>query len=101
MVSSRLAEWGPAAPGGEKRLKAILSARFREGVAAQGGVLQGRAGIQVGDCPSLAATEQERVDVANSQVRVDWMEYFLAQGDSTQAMLYAYERGEAEDGGCW
>ena len=45
---------------------------------------------------ALAATEQERVDVANSQVRVDWMEYFLAQGDSTQAMLYAITREERQ-----
>ena len=45
---------------------------------------------------ALAATEQERVDVANSQVRVDWMEYFLAQGDSTQAMLYTITREERQ-----
>lgn len=45
---------------------------------------------------ALAATEQEREDVANSQVRVDWMEYFLAQGDSTQAMLYAITREERQ-----
>lgn len=45
---------------------------------------------------ALAATEQERVDVANSQVRVDWMEYFLAQGDSTQAMQYAITREERQ-----
>ena len=45
---------------------------------------------------ALAATEQERVGVANSQVRVDWMEYFLAQGDSTQAMLYTITREERQ-----
>ena len=45
---------------------------------------------------ALAATEQEREDVANSQVRVDWMEYFLAQGDSTQAMLYTITREERQ-----
>ena len=48
---------------------------------------------------ALAATEQEKVDVTDSKNRVDWMEYFLAQGDSMQAMLYAItseERQRAE-----
>ena len=48
---------------------------------------------------ALAANEQETVDVADSKNRVDWMEYFLAQGDSMQAMLYAItseERQRAE-----
>ena len=48
---------------------------------------------------ALAANEQETVDVADSKNRVDWMEYFLAQGDGMQAMLYAItseERQRAE-----
>ena len=48
---------------------------------------------------ALAATPQENCDVADSKNRVDWMEYFLAQGDSMQAMLYAItseERQRAE-----
>eukprot|EP00964_Phaeocystis_antarctica_P037565 scaffold21465_cov62-Phaeocystis_antarctica.AAC.9 len=48
---------------------------------------------------ALAATPQENCDVADSKNRVDWMEYFLAQGDGMQAMLYAItseERQRAE-----
>jgi len=51
---------------------------------------------------TLAATDQEKTDVAESKNRVDWFEYFLAQGDKTQAMLYAItneERQRAELGG--
>ena len=45
---------------------------------------------------ALAANEQETVDVADSKNRVDWMEYFLAQGDSMQAMLYAITSEERQ-----
>ena len=45
---------------------------------------------------ALAATEQEKVDVTDSKNRVDWMEYFLAQGDSMQAMLYAITSEERQ-----
>ena len=45
---------------------------------------------------TLAATDQEKTDVAESKNRVDWFEYFLAQGDSTQAMLYAITREERQ-----
>jgi hypothetical protein len=45
---------------------------------------------------ALAATEQEETDVADSKNRVDWMEYFLAQGDGMQAMLYAITREERQ-----
>ena len=51
------------------------------------------------EAEALAATEQEKVDVADSKNRVEWMEYFLAQGDGMQAMLYAItseERQRAE-----
>ena len=45
---------------------------------------------------ALAATEQEKVDVKDSKNRVDWMEYFLAQGDSMQAMMYAITSAERQ-----
>ena len=51
---------------------------------------------------TLAATDKEKTDVAESKNRVDWLEYFLAQGDNAQAMLYAItneERQRAEPGG--
>ena len=34
--------------------------------------------------------------MADSKNRVDWMEYFLAQGDSMQAMLYAITSEERQ-----
>ena len=48
------------------------------------------------EAEALAATEQEEVDVADSKNRVEWMEYFLAQGDGMQAMLYAITREERQ-----
>ena len=51
---------------------------------------------------ALDPTEQEKTDVADSKNRVEWMEYFLGQGDSMQALLYAItseERRRAESGG--
>ena len=51
---------------------------------------------------ALDPTEQEKTDVADSKNRVEWMEYFLGQGDSVQALLYAItseERRRAESGG--
>ena len=35
---------------------------------------------------ALAATFEEKVDVADSKNRVEWMEYRLSQGDGTQAI---------------
>lgn len=45
---------------------------------------------------ALASTPQEKEDVADSKNRVDWMEYFLAQGDSMQAMMYAITSEERQ-----
>ena len=45
---------------------------------------------------TLAATDKEKTDVAESKNRVDWLEYFLAQGDNAQAMLYAITREERQ-----
>ena len=43
---------------------------------------------------AFAMTEQEKEDVADSKNRVDWMDYYLAQGDRTQALIYAITSAE-------